>query len=90
MKHYLTVGELKRLLERYDNEDELAIVLPERDKEGYVKSYHLVNAAAHLTDSTNDEIPNVIMLASHDGSIEDFCSRACVQPDKILFEEHLD
>lgn len=90
MKHYLTVGELKRFLERYDNKDEIAIVLPECDKEGYVKSYHLVNAAARLTDSTNDEIPNVIMLASHDGSIEDFCSRACVQPDEILFEEGMD
>lgn len=90
MKHYLTVGELKRLLERYDNEDEIAIVLPERNKEGYVKSYHLVNAAAHFTDTTNDEIPNVIMLASHDGSIKDFCSRACVQPDEILFEELMD
>lgn len=88
MKHYLTVGKLKEILDKYD--DEICIVIPERDKEGYVKSYYLVNAAAHLTDSTNDEIPNVIMLANHDGSIEDFCSRACVQPDEILFEEDMD
>lgn len=85
MKHYLTVGKLKEILDKYD--DEVGIVVPICDEEGYVKSYHLVNAAAHLTDSTNDEIPNVIMLASYDGSIEDFCSRACVQPDEILFEE---
>lgn len=85
MKYYLTVGKLKEILDKYD--DEIGIVVPVCDKEGYANSYNLVNKVAHLTDSTEDEIPEVIMLASSHVAIEDFCSRACVQPDKVLFTE---
>lgn len=88
MKHYLTVGELKKILDKYD--DEICIVVPICDEEGYADSYNLVNKVAHLTDSTEDEIPEVIMLTSSNIAIEDFCSRACVQPDEILFEEGMD
>lgn len=88
MKHYLTVGKLKEILDKYD--DEVGIVVPICDEKGYVEGYNLINKVAHLTDSTEDEIPEVIMLASSNVAIEDFCSRACVQPDEILFEEDMD
>lgn len=88
MKHYLTVGKLKKILDKYD--DEICIVVPICDEEGYAENYTLINKAAHLTDSTDDEIPEVIMLASSNVAIEDFCSRACVRPDEILFEEDAD
>ena len=87
MKHYLTVGKLKEILNKYD--DEVGIVVPICDEKGYVEAYNLVNKVAHLTDSTEDEIPEVIMLTSSNASIEDFCSHACVQPDEILFEEDI-
>ena len=85
MKYYLTVGKLKEILDKYD--DKVGIVVPFCDKEGYANSYNLVNKVAHLTDSTEDEIPEVIMIASSHVDIEDFCSRACVQPDEVLFTE---
>lgn len=87
MKHYLTVGKLKEILDKYD--DEVGIVVPICDEEGYAESYNLINKVAHLTDSTEDEIPEVIMLTSSNVAIEDFCSRACVQPDEILFTEYI-
>ena len=85
MKYYLTVGKLKEILDKYD--DEVGIVVPICDEEGYVEGYNLINKVAHLTDSTEDEIPEVIMLASSNVDIKDFCSRACVQPDEVLFPE---
>ena len=88
MKHYLTVGKLKEILDKYD--DEVGIVVPICNEEGYAEFYNLVNKVAHLTDSTEDEIPEVIMLTSSNVDIEEFCSRAYVQPDEILFEEHID
>lgn len=88
MKHYLTVGKLKEILDKYD--DEICIVFPICDEEGYVQGYNLINKVAHLTDSTEEEIPEVIMLASSNVAIKDLCSRACVQPDEILFEKDMD
>ena len=85
MKHYLTVGKLKEILDKYD--DEVGVVVPICDEEGYAESYNLINKVVHLTDSTEDEIPEVIMLASSNVAIEDFCSRARVQPDEVLFTE---
>jgi hypothetical protein len=85
MKHYLTVGKLKEILDKYD--DEVGVVVPICDEEGYAESYNLINKVAHLTDSTEDEIPEVIMLTNSNVAIEDFCSRACVQPDEVLFTE---
>ena len=83
MKHYLTVGKLKEILDKYD--DGVGIVVPICDEEGYVESYNLINKVAHLTDSTEDEIPEVIMLTSSNVAIEDFCS----QPDEVLFAEDI-
>ena len=88
MKHYLTVGKLKEILDKYD--DEICIVFPICDEEGYVQGYNLINKVAHLTDSTEEEIPEVIMLTSSNVAIKDLCSHACVQPDEILFEEDMD
>ena len=82
MKHYLTVGKLKEILDKYD--DEVGVVVPICDEEGYAESYNLINKVVHLTDSTEDEIPEVIMLASSNVAIEDFCSRARVHPDEVV------
>lgn len=88
MEKYLTVGKLKEILNQYD--DSLAFVVPVYDDYGYVESYNLVNRVAHLTDSTDNEIPEVLLLASHGMGIEELCSYAYVKPDKVLFEENLD